>query len=365
VGHGVTARRPLLAGVLAAIVLGSVAMPVHADTTFTPSGAVKFKVDDVKKTITVTVKLAFYNRSCTGASSCEVGGAEVARIVDAIQRMWNTGLKVKCYTFFVNVDARSVGSQSEAGGSEIDIGLDYGPIPIAGPVAFVRGESNTSDPLVNTPNDRVDAVHDPSRPTTWPASTYDQVYGHEFGHILGLDDNYDKTNPRVPAKGASEDLMFRKQGYVTEEMVKRVVERSGQVNLKDLKCGWKIASTSPDGYHLTGVKCDELDGEWTIQGVLDSGGVHSETVYTVTIAAGTLVGTFQSNAITTTSGIGATSKAHGRASAAAQPDGSVKLSLDATTAVVGAGGESLTLPVPAQQFTWLPVTGTECSAPPP
>jgi len=362
---------------LAALLLGGVAMPVKADAAFTPSGAITFSVDHSAKTITATVALAFYRAGCAAGTSCygqaasgAVGAAEVARIVQSIEKMWNAGLKVKCYQFVVKVVPRSVGNQAEAGRSEIDIGLDYGPIPTNGPVAFVRGEvtgnQQKQNIVGNTPDDRINAVHDPGAPTTWPASTYEQVYAHEFGHIMGLDDNYLPSNPKLLAPGASEDLMFRKQGVVTDEMVKRVVDRSGQVNLKDLKCGWTILSTSGDGYHLTGTKCDDLDGEWSIHGVLDSSGVHSESNYTITIGAGSLRGTFKENAVTSVSTAVATTKANGTASVALQPDGTVKMTFDATTASGTANGQAVSgIPFPAQQFTWRPLTGTECSAPPP
>jgi len=54
--------------------------------------------------------------------------------------------------------------------------------------------------------------------------------------------------------------------------------------------------------------------------------------------------------------------AHGTASIALQPDGSVIVTLDATTATGEAGGQAVGgLPFPAQQFTWKPTTGTECA----
>jgi len=163
--------------------------------------------------------------------------------------------------------------------------------------------------------------------------------------------------------------MFRKQGYVTEEMVKRVVERSGQVNLKDLKCGWSLKFASQQGYTIEGVKCDDTDGEWTFQGSLNSPPIRSEVVYTITIGKGTLQGTFQSSSITETGVAVATVNAKGHASIAVQPDGGVLMTLDATTATSTATGagttQTVTLPLPAQQYTWKPDAGTACDAPPP
>lgn len=348
---------------LALILFMTFAWPVLAETSFSPS-AVSFKVDDTAKTITATVNLAFYNRSCVAGSSCAADPAVVARIVQSIEHMWNTGQKVRCYTFGVKVVARSVGSQSEAGQNEVDVGLDASPEVVRGYVAITSGSvhgGGVSNPLGNTSADRIDPAHNTDEPTTWPESTYEQVYAHEFGHILGLEDNYDKANPKLLVNGASEDLMFRKQGVVTQEMVKRVIDRSGQVDPKKLLCGWSISGSSPDGYTIKGLKCDDTDGEWTLTGVI-AGPPHSEMTNTVTIAKGSLQGTFKSNSITETSGIVATVKANGSASIAMQPDGSVIVTLDATTATGVAGGQEVTgLPFPALQFTWLPTTGQECA----
>jgi hypothetical protein len=356
-------RRRFRVPAVAIVLLAMVASPVLAETSFTPS-AVSFTVDDAAKTIIANVNLAFYNRSCVAGSSCAADPAVVARIVKAIEDMWNTGQKVRCYTFSVKVVARSVGSQSAAGQNEVDVGLDASPEVVRGYVAITSGSvagGGVSNPLGDTPADRIDPAHNVDEPTTWPTSTYEQVYAHEFGHILGLEDNYDKQDPRQLVKGASEDLMFRKQGVVTQEMVKRVIDRSGQVDPKKLKCGWFITGSSPDGYTIKGLKCDDTDGEWLLRGVI-AGPLQSDLTDTVTIAAGSLVGTFQSSTITVTSGIVATVNAHGRASIANQPDGSVIVTLDATTARGTAGGEVVgNLPFPALHFTWLPTTGSECA----
>lgn len=358
-------KRPgsVLAVALALILLATVGAPVRAQQAFQPSGAVTFTVDDVKKTITVTVKLAFYNRSCSPGSSCEVPAADVGRIVNAIEKMWNTGLKVKCYTFSVKVDARTVGSQAEAGQSEVDIGLDYGPVPVRAFVRAVIHRATVSDPLGNSPDDRVEAVHDPAQPTTWPAKTYDQTYAHEFGHILGLSDNYDQ-NSKVPHPGASDDLMFRKQGDVTEEMVKRVVERSGQVELKDLKCGWTYKDATPLG-DIKGVKCDTAGGEWTLQGEQVVGGqVTLTTLWNVTIDEKTLKGTYKYESIQKAGPTLTTGNSRGSATVVLKDDGSARMTLSSApiTLKTTAFGRTATATTSPQGWTydWQPATGGEC-----
>lgn len=355
--------RVMLAAALAIVLLAPVGCPVRAETAFQPTGAVTFKVDHDKKTITVTVNLAFYNRSCGPAVSCETPAADVGRIVKAIEDMWNTGQKVKCYTFSVKVNARTVGSQSEAGQSEVDIGLDYGPVPVK---AFVRGALNVatvSDPLSNSPDERIDAVHDPDAPTTWPSKTYDQTYAHEFGHILGLDDNYDKTNAGQLYPGGSEDLMFRKQGDVTGEMVKRVVERSGQVDLKDLKCGWNYKDATPLG-DITGLKCDTAWGEWTLQGEQNIGGGTLTTLWNVTIAEMTLTGTYKYEAIQKLGPTLTTGNSTAKAAIVMNPDGSVTMTLDpaVVNAKVTVPGQTARSQLSAMGWTydWLPETGGAC-----
>ena len=356
---------PVLAAAFALVLVSTTGSLVRADTTFTPSGAVTFKVDHDQKTITATVKLAFYNRSCGNGQSCEASAADVARIVRAIETMWNTGQKVKCYTFQVKVDARSVGGQSDAGQGEIDVGLDYGPVPIR---AFVHGEhhvSTTTNPLSNSPDDRVDPVHDPSSPTTWPSRTYDQTYAHEFGHILGLDDNYDPARSGFPVAGTSDDLMFRKQGDVTGEMVKRVVERSGQVELKDLQCGWTTNADTPLG-EVRGTHCGGLGGEWTIKGnesLMGAGTVTS--LWNATIDPTTLAGTYRHEKIQDLPPSVTTSNQKGSAHVALGQDGHVTMTVDAapikmkTTNSLGGRG-SVTVQGEARTFDWEPDDGTAC-----
>lgn len=355
---------------IAVLLTAFIVSPVMAEVGFIP-GAITYTVDDTAKTITATVKMAFYKRGCPVATSCGSSAADqasIARIVAAIEKMWNTGQKVRCYTFSVKVDARSITGQSEGAKNEVDIGLDSSPEVLGGYVAVTAGQvhgDNPSDPLGNTPDDRIDVAHDPDNPSTWPESTYDQVYGHEFGHVLGLEDNYQKAHPDQLVKGASEDLMFRKQGVVTQEMVNRVIDRSGQVKPNNLKCGWSINKSGSGGYTLKGLKCDDLDGEWTIKATLPGDLISSTATTTITIGKASLQGTFQQSTITLSPGFVTTINARGHATVVLQQDGKVEMSFDATTATskaVGAGSEAIVnVPFPAQSYEWEPNTGAECA----
>jgi len=353
--------RSILASVLAVVLLAGVAGAVSADSTFVPSG-VTFKVDDAARTITVTAKLAFYNRSCTPGASCAVPAADISRITRAIESMWNNGSKVRCYTLIVKVEARAVASQAEAGQTEVDIGLDYGPITIR---AFVHGQHAGSAPpdhLSNSPEQRVEAAHDPAAPTTWPSQTYDRTYAHEFGHILGLDDNYDTSRPGFPLPGASDDLMFRKQGEVTNEMATRVVERSGKVDVKKLKCGWFTEGTQEKKW--VGKHCDEADADWTINAEVSTAGLRTTELYTAVIDPKTHKGTYSYESIGEIAGGTYTQNGKGVVTTAEQSDGTLLMSLSEilVRGVITAGGttQSVTAPIPATAFTWKPAATAEC-----
>jgi hypothetical protein len=357
-------RRPGFAASLLAlaVLLGGTAISVQAEAAFIPS-AVTFKVDDAAKTITVTAKVAFYNRSCSPGASCEVPAEDVSRIVKAIESLWNNGSKVKCYTLVVKVEARAVGGQGEAGQGEVDIGLDYGPVAVRAFVHGVHHGDNATNPLSGATDDRVEAVHDPAAPTTWPAVTRPQTYAHEFGHILGLDDNY-QDGTVGPLPGTAEDLMFWNYGSVTDEMAKRVVERSGQVDLKKLLCGWTFNGDTPIGQHR-GVKCDGLGGEWTIQGLDTLAGAGDvTTLWNVTINATTLAGTYTYEKIQTLTGSVTTANSSGKARIALNDDGSVLMYLDAAPIVLtthtSVGSATVTVPGQALKFPWETDTGGAC-----
>jgi hypothetical protein len=352
--------RSLLALAFAAALLGGVGGPARAAAAFVPT-AVTFKVDDAAKTITATIKIAFYNRSCAPGQSCAVPAADVARIVKAIEDTWNNGSTVKCYTFVVKVEARAVEGQSEAGKDEVDIGLDYGPVTIR---AFVHGQhhgNNATGPLGNTDDDRVEALHDPAAPTSWPAVTKPSAYGHEVGHLLGLDDNY-ASGVSGPLPGTSEDLMFWNYGGVSDEMATRAVARSGQVDLKKLKCGWYTEGTQE--LQWVGKHCDGTDPEWVINAELTDTGLTANDLYTATIDPTSHKGTYAYESIGTTGPAVFTKNGKGVATTGEQKDGTLLMSFSEIIVhgVITAPGvrETISVPIPAITFTWRTATAAEC-----
>ncbi|HUQ43086.1 MAG TPA: hypothetical protein VM451_01555, partial [Candidatus Limnocylindria bacterium] len=315
--------RSLAASALAILLAASVGGTVLADTTFIPK-AVTFKADDAAKTITVTAKIAFYNRSCTPGTSCTVPPGDVSRIVQAIEAMWNNGSKVRCYTLIVKVEARSVGSQAEAGQNEVDVGLDYGPVRIR---AFVNGQhhgAGATGPLGNTEDDRVEPAHNPSAPTTWPSDTKPAAWAHEFGHIMGLDDNYDPATS-APVSGTSEDLMFWNYGVVTGEMATRAVQRSGQIDVNKLKCGYATEGTQEKKW--LGKHCDMTDPEWLINAEVSAAGLRTTELYTMVIDPTTHKGTYSYESIGELAGATYTQNGKGVASTVDGPDGTLIMNL--------------------------------------
>lgn len=213
--------------------------------SFVPSDAIKWDVDYAKRKITVTVSLAFYVAGgCPGAALCEVSPGTIAAITQSIKSYWS-GQKYKCFEFIVNVQAKSVGDRSDVCDEAIDIGIDHSPI---NPRAWVTTKAPGVDAAAwssDDPKDRLRAVHSATAPSQWPAVGPGGTFAHEFGHILGLHNNYDQTlggYPPRPWPGQEENLMTRIEGVVTQGMVDRVVKRSGMVDDNKVLCAWTISS---------------------------------------------------------------------------------------------------------------------------
>jgi len=249
---------------------------------FAVDNAVVVHPDYDAREITITVAMAFYSRSCPAGTSCAVSPADVARIIAAIELYWN-GFNYKCFKVVVRVTPRTVQSQADAGPDEVDVGLDS--TPVSGIRSYVRAEGNPDQYQSDDPAARVRPQHDPSHATTWAAQTeFPAIWAHEFGHILGLQENYDPNDNRQVLPGASEDLMFASRfGVVSQEMIDRVVRRSGQVDEQKMKCGYQfVLSWTGDGikddllwtplhvtYDAWGLICPE-SAEWKIWEIYES-----------------------------------------------------------------------------------------------
>jgi len=203
--------------------------------TFAIDKAITWDVNYDKREITVTVGMAFYNQNCNPGTLCEPSIADVSAVVDAIQRYWN-GFNYECFKFKVVVIAQTVGSQSEVGPDEVDVALDS--TPVSGIHSFVKAEGDASQYLSDDPGARVIPQHDPVGSTTWSANgRFPSIWAHEFGHVLGLHDNYDPEDNTQVLPGATQDLMFASRyGVVSQEMINRVVRRSGRVDPNRMQC---------------------------------------------------------------------------------------------------------------------------------
>ena len=288
-------RRPPVARLLlvAAVVCAALAVPLDrggvqgSGGAFAVDNAVVVHTDYDARLITVTVAMAFYSRSCSAGTSCAVSAADIARIVGAIEHYWK-GFNYKCFKVVVKVVPRTVASQAEAGPAEVDVGLDY--TPMSGVRSFVRAVGEPDQYLSDDPAARVRPQHDPSQPTTWAAHTeFETIWAHEFGHILGLQDNYDSNDNTKLLPGAAEDLMYAsRRAYVSQEMIDRVVRRSGKVDEKKMKCGYQFEFSGSGetrygthgpiegdpvtvNYHYWGLLCPG-SREWQIWEHVDSQG---------------------------------------------------------------------------------------------
>jgi hypothetical protein len=225
--------------------------PAAAQQATVVKNAVTWKVDHPSRTITVKAKLRFYaaprcgaNRACPSPSP-----ALIERIKKAIESYWN-GHLFKCYKVVVIVDVASVANQAAVPLDAVDIAINVSPT-FMGTKVKGRGSPNY---LSDDPSDRVEVMRSPDDPSVWGASDADPVYAHEFGHILGLHDNYQPENSAFPQPGASEDLMFfSKHAVVSAEMITRVVRRSGQVDESQIRCPMTmdIAPVSVNAFLLT------------------------------------------------------------------------------------------------------------------
>jgi hypothetical protein len=284
---------------VAAVVCGALAVPFDrggvqgSGGAFAVDSAVVVHTDYDARVITVTVAMAFYSRSCSAGTSCAVSAADIARITAAIELYWK-GFNYKCFKVVVKIVPRAVASQAEAGPAEVDVGLDY--TPMSGVRSFVRAVGEPDQYLSDDPAARVRPQHDPSEPTTWAAQTdFPTIWAHEFGHILGLQDNYASNDNTKLLPGAAEDLMYAsRRAYVSQEMIDRVVRRSGKVDEKKMKCGYQFefsgsgptqygdppANDVTVSYHYWGLLCPG-SREWQIWEHVESegpgGGPSSET----------------------------------------------------------------------------------------
>jgi hypothetical protein len=207
--------------------------------------AVTWSVDAKAKTITVTANLAFFVvPPPESAFQKQRFEARVARAKAAIEKAWN-GHSFKCYSLIVKVNARAVSGQQDVRDSEVPVKFDLGVYPVEdAPSKVTRSRSRVytnasvddalSDSAQFTPNTGADA-----QASEWSFEGPGGEYAHEFGHILGLGDNYVEGTWEVKP-GAADDIMSRIAAPVSDASITKAVRRSGQVDEKSIKCPLRI-----------------------------------------------------------------------------------------------------------------------------
>jgi hypothetical protein len=253
------------------LVVGTSVAPPPVDAAV-GSGAVTWTVDHKKRTVTVAAHLQIYLGPCIPYTEAP-GGAEggpgstgtdctttEALIAQAIkydaEGVWN-GHYYRCYRLTFNVDVTVTTDRFHVDPNRVGVRIDRSVDPIRSWVEPTLGSKiqvlTTNNWQSNDPSDRAEADNGIINPTTW---AYPRVnaheYAHEFGHVLGLDDQYVEST-QLPQPGAPTDVMSSAQSsFVDQSTVDRVVERNrdrlkdtnGQaVDLADFKCERQFRAT--------------------------------------------------------------------------------------------------------------------------
>lgn len=222
-----------------------------------PTGAITWTVDHKARTINVLVRLEIYT-ACSGdpvgsgkqrASACvlprsAIGGPTqfmADKIKRQIERVWNPSkpYRYRCYTMEFRVDIKLGTDRAHVASDRIGVRIDPSPLGIreyvdATGASDARWQSND-------PADRLTPQNDGRWETTWSehaAFTLENVYAHEFGHILGLHDTYrdvvDPATGEVRSEGlpgAPKDLMGVNPFVISQETINRVAKR----NMPDMR----------------------------------------------------------------------------------------------------------------------------------
>jgi len=292
------ARRLVVA--VAVLVLHGLLIGTITEASQTPT-AVDVEVDDVNHVITFTGHITLYPlcaprvkaspsfRGTDGetmpTSPCEISESVRQYIQTNIEQIWN-GHKYDCYDVVIKADVTvdNRGAPSDNSPDRLLVGLDQTATSFD---SHTHGAPYQPGHTVsgNTPNDRLIPINSTDRPSRWAyppigeGGNWANVYAHEFGHVMGLDDSYEiGTNAKGKIKnlvpGHQPDLMFdSNDNKVDQTTIDRLVERTGKLSHATTKCDYMI-DQMVDWYHFTSVKCDTPEGDWvlTLDGTHDIGG---------------------------------------------------------------------------------------------
>lgn len=186
-----------------------------------------WEVDHEARVIRITVRLAVFRANGPKPSKKDVEDVE-----NYAGDRW-IGLYFACYRVDVIVKVRSISKPEQVKQDEVPVQIDY-PQDSWVQVIFPEGRH----PLGDRPADRVHPTMGFFNPQQ------QQAWSHELGHILGLDDGYDKDSGDSQVPGHPEDLMFDWESKtVSPETVARMVRRSGQVDESQMQCSLGFDAT--------------------------------------------------------------------------------------------------------------------------
>ena len=257
-------RRP--ATVLATLLIALLPLLGLPDEARAQTGFVTWTVNHSAKTITVKAKVAVFDTPCAptaggagAGGSCSTPMSDIVRQIKGdIEGIWNDaargGRYYRCYRLIFVVDVVVVPGRSAVPGDRVAIRIDRSTQSIRSRTqakGFTTRFTNTY--LSNDPADRTEPTNEKSVPSEFafpPVGLHE--YAHEYGHILGLDEGYDReTHELVP--GAPNDLMFdENHTTIAQATIDRLVERnrdrlrdrqSRPVDLDDLVCDLRYRAT--------------------------------------------------------------------------------------------------------------------------
>ncbi len=198
------------------------------------SAAVVVRPDYPNRTIYISAKLAI---AFNDRQQPETAQAIKQEIIDKITAAWN-GHMFACFKVVVAVDIELVGLTQDADADQVPILIKTERVAAR---SFVRAVS-ADEYLSDEPEEGFvlqTGSHTFLESSVWASPPLSPgTYAHEFGHILGLDDNYvEKT--RALREGAAPDVMFDNSA-VSPETIAKVIRRSGKVDESMIHCAVTI-----------------------------------------------------------------------------------------------------------------------------